>query len=130
MLQSQIRQLTETVNSGRKELEEDTERYYALCENVEGIPNDAIGLDSKKVQETKKAAKYLEWCLGEQKDSYEQFDETVEKNKESSDLYSNYENLLDSAQEVPTAWKLVDGAVIRLRQLIVECGITPRPQQY
>ena len=117
----------------QRELKEDTEGYYDLCKDVEDIPNNAIDLDSKKVQEAKKAAKYLKWCLGEQKDRYKRFNETAKKIDESaydqwysdkpeirSDLFSNYKNLLDLAKEVVTAWEWVDSAAIKLRRLSVE----------
>ena len=124
-------------------LRDETKDYYDLCKYVEGKSNGPIGLDSKKLQEAKKAAKYLKWCLGEQKDRYKRFDETAEKIDKSTDpyynednsktrgeIFSDYKNLLDLAKEVITAWEWVDSAAIKLRQLTVECGITSRPQHY
>lgn len=124
-------------------LRDETKDYYDLCKYVEGKSDGPIGLDSKKLQEAKKAAKYLKWCLGEQKDRYKRFDETAEKIDKSTDpyynednsktrgeIFSDYKNLLDLAKEVITAWEWVDSAAIKLRQLTVECGITSRPQQY
>lgn len=126
-------------------LREDTERYNDLCKYVEGMSNDPIGLDSKKVQEAKKAAKYLKWCLGEQKDRYKRFDETAKRIDESTDpyynednsktrgeIFSDYKNLLDLAKEVVTAWEWVESAAIKLSQLVVESGPAPIyiPQQY